>query len=112
MSIPLYTPGGECHHPEITHVLSQLKSIRLASGILLQAINRSVLHNTALDSHSQCWLSGKEPKGCLETLQRMEEDWAKARAVALPGKDRAKNIISMFLGREGFFRFLLELDLG
>ena len=42
----------------------------------------------------------------------MEEDWAKARAVALPGKDRAKNIISMFLGREGFFRFLLELDLG
>ena len=79
------------------HVLSLLEKIRLASGALLQKINQSFLHNTTLDHHSKCWLSGKEPKACLEILQQMvnlASDSVNAPALSI--KDQINNVIELF----------------
>ena len=106
------THDEECHNTEIPCLLCQLKKIILASGMLLKDINRSILHDTTLDYHSKDWLSGEEPKACLETLQQMENSALKADDQALSTEARTENMISLFEEREGCFRFLLETDIG
>ena len=105
-----FTCGEEYHNTKIPYVLSQLERIVLASGMLLRDINRSILHDITLDYHSKHWLSGKEPKACLETLQQME-DLAKDDVSALSAGTCTENMISLFEERQSCFRFLLETDI-
>ncbi|KAF8557457.1 hypothetical protein OG21DRAFT_1520519 [Imleria badia] len=111
---------------EIPRVLNQLEKIILASGTLLQAINKSFLYNSAINRRSKCWLSGKEPKACLEILQQMVKVTrvdALEQAVVnlegdnhfddpcpLPSEDKIDDVIVLFNEQQNHFHFLLAAD--
>ncbi|KAG6374511.1 hypothetical protein JVT61DRAFT_4555 [Boletus reticuloceps] len=113
---------------EVPLVLSQLEKIVLASGALLQATHISFWDNSAIDYRSRRWLSGKEPKACLEILQHMvrlarvdmiEESVVNSEgsnhgdelAYPLPPQDKINDVVALFNEQQSHFRFLLALDL-
>lgn len=112
---------------KIPRVLSRLEKIIFASGALLQEINKSFLDNSNLDYFSKRWLSGKEPKSCLDILQQMAnltrvdapEETVNLdggghydEPCHLPSEDKINDAITLFNEQQSHFRFLVAVGAG
>ena len=107
---PDFTSSRGYHNPEIPRFLSQLRKICLASGTLLQAINRSFLDNTIPDHYSNWWLrENLGAKACAEILQQME---TLAKIDSPTPSAGIQNIISLFDKQQSHFSFLLKDSVG
>ena len=93
-----------CSIPDVVY---QLERICLASGTLLHEINQSVLHNTRLNYDSKRWLSEKEPKACLEVLQRMM-NLAEANGPGPSVEKQVNHVTTLFDEEQTHFHLLLR----
>jgi len=104
----------------------QLEKIVVASGAILETLNGALFLGTGtVDDRLRDWLSGEEPKRCLDTLNRMEallspklkrshgvyvrNFFQSSRPVST--KDQSEEAIRLFSKHEGYFHFLLSIEI-
>ncbi|KAF8557484.1 ankyrin [Imleria badia] len=103
----------------------QLEKIVVASGTILETLNGALFLQSSInvDDRLKDWLSGEEPKMCLDILNRMEallnpkldhghgvkNFFRSSRSVST--KDKSNEAIKLFWKQEGYFHFLLSTEI-
>ena len=102
----------------------QLERIVVASGAILETLNGALLLGSGtLDDRLKDWLSGEDPKRCLNILNRMEallgpkldhsqgikSFFQSSRSVST--KDKSNEAIRLFWKHESYFHFLLSTEI-
>ena len=102
----------------------QLEKIVVASGAILETLNGALfLGNGTVDDRLVDWLSGEEPKRCLDILNRMEallgpkldhgqgamNFFQSSRSVST--KDKSSEAIRLLWKHESYFHFLLSTEI-
>ena len=102
----------------------QLEKIVVASGAILETLNGTMfLGNGTIDDRLKDWLSGEEPRRCLEILNRMEAllrpklDHGQGvkkflqSSRSMSTKDKSNEAIRLFWKHESYFHFLLSTEI-
>jgi hypothetical protein len=102
----------------------QLEKIVVASGAILETLNGALLLGSGtIDDRLKDWLSGEEPKRCLDILNRMEvllgskldhghgvrNFFQSSRSMST--KDKSNEAIRLFWKHESYFHFLLSTEI-
>ena len=104
----------------------RLEKIVVAAGAILEALNEALfLGSGAVDDRLSDWLSGEEPKQCLDVLNRMEallqvgskldhslgvKNFFQSSRPAST-KDSSNGAIRLFWEHEVYFHFLLSTEI-
>ena len=101
----------------------QLEKIVVASGTILETLNGALfLQNGTIDDRLKDWLSGNEPKTCLDVLTRMDALLSPTvgqghgvknffrSSPSLLTNDKSIEAIRVFWKHEGYFHFLLTTE--
>ena len=104
----------------------QLEKIVVASGAILETLNGALFLGTGtVDDRLKDWLISDEPRRCLDTLNRMEAllspklkhghgAYVKNFFQSSPPvstKDQSEEAIRLFWNHQGYFHFLLSVEI-